>query len=166
MYRYVKAASPIKGLMGKLGGMLKGMLTDAISDAFTDKPKSSRVKDPDTGAIGNLYTYQGKKNGASLNVEMYPFAGLEVGYIVRCYLTKNNKVLEDTITIVNKMKGKAIEPITSKNVKQEIAAYCEMYKDKLGVRKMKEAQQEITDDLDNQEDDGFEPADTDDESEE
>lgn len=153
MYRYVKAASPIKGLMGKLGNIFKGMLTDA----FTDTPKSSKVKDPDTGAIGNLYTYEGKKNGASLNVEMYPFAGLGSGYIVRCYLTKNNKVLQDTITIVNNMKGKAIEPITSKNVKEEIAAYCEMYKDKLGVRKMKEAQQEMGDDLDNQEEeDGFE----------
>lgn len=163
MYIYVQSAGLLKGIMSKLGNVLKGTLAEAFT---TDKPKQKKVKDPDTGAIGNLYIYEGKKNGATLNVEMYPFPGAKTSFVIRCYLTKNNKLMTDTVMILNPSKGKAIQPISAKKANQEIAAYCEMFKKYLGVRKMKEAQQDLDEELNkSEEDDGFEASQYDDEPE-
>lgn len=159
MYRYVQSAGLLKSLMTRIGNSFKG----ALAEAFTGTPKQKKVKDPDTGAIGNLYVYEGKKNGPSLNVETYPFPGIGNSFIVRCYLAKENKVLPDTIMILNNKKGKAIMPIRTKQISAELAEYCDLFKKQLGVRNMKKAQQEFADELDNeQESDGFEASQYDD----
>lgn len=151
MYRYVKAASPLKSVMSKL----KSKLSSSLKELFTSAPKFQKVKDPDTGVIGQLYQYE-CASGAQLAVEMYPYPLEEGKYSVRAYVIDDKgDIVDNTIKILNPSSGNSFKPIPQNKLMQYITQYADDNFELLGS--FEDADDTQTD-IDDMNDDGFEPS--------
>lgn len=140
----------LKKSMNKTSGMLGNMFKEIFT---TPKPEIARVKDPDTGAIGNLYTYSCSNDNMVLNAEMYPFPGISSAYLVKCYCSEGEKPDMKTVTILNKKQGKYYKPLLGKEIGKMLKEYVSEYMDVLGDV----TNESLVDrDMNQEEDDGFE----------
>ena len=159
MYRYITATSPLKNLMGRLTSNLKGEL----KDMFTDRPRFQRVKDPDTGIIGQLYQYN-CESGAQLAVEVYPFPLEEGKFSVRAYVIDvDDKIVNNTIKILNPKSNNSYKPIPQNKLMEYINRYADDNFEYLGsFNDVDQAEEDMSENTD----DGFEAAEYEDEESE
>lgn len=124
-------------LSSAAANLMKRMMT-SISKDFKDvfksdeAPKSQKIKDPDTGMLGTLYTYSCANEEMYLNVEMYPFPGANNTFILRCYCSKGNQIQTDTIKILNTETSDGFKPIRLRDVSKKIEQYADDFFELLG----------------------------------
>ena len=124
-------------LSSAAANLMKRMMT-SISKDFKDvfksdeAPKSQKIKDPDTGMLGTLYTYACANEDMYLNVEMYPFPGANDTFILRCYCSKGNQIQTDTIKILNTETADGFKPIRLRDVSKKIEQYADDFFELLG----------------------------------
>lgn len=154
-------------LSSAAANLMKRMMT-SISKDFKDvfksdeAPKSQKIKDPDTGMLGTLYTYACANEDMYLNVEMYPFPGSDNTFVLRCYCSEGSQVKTETIKILNTETSYGFKPIRLRDVFKKIEEYADDFFELLGsLDDADEAQA----DIDDMNDDGFEPSEYDDEDE-
>lgn len=150
---YVRASV----LSSAAASLMKRMMS-SISKEFRDSfksdepPKTKKIKDPDTGMIGTLYTYACANEGMNLNVEMYPFPGSDNTFVLRCYCSEGSQVKTETIKILNTETSDGFKPIRLRDVFKKIEEYADDFFELLGsLDDADEAQADI-EDLDEYED--------------
>lgn len=155
------------GVLSSAASNLMKRMMKSISQEFRgafksdQAPKTQKIKDPDTGMMGTLYTYACANEGMNLNVEMYPFPGSDDTFVLRCYCSKDAQVQTETIKILNTETSDGFKPIRLRDVFKKIEEYADDFFDLLGsLDDADEAQADI-EDLDE-----YEDAEYDEESEE
>ena len=144
-------------LSSAAANLMKRMMT-SISKDFKDvfksdeAPKSQKIKDPDTGMLGTLYTYACANEEMYLNVEMYPFPGANNTFILRCYCSKGNQIQTDTIKILNTETSDGFKPIRLRDVSKKLEQYADDFFDLLGSFEDKEEADADIEDLNQYED--------------
>lgn len=129
-------------------------ISKEFRDAFKSDqaPKTQKIKDPDTGMMGTLYTYACANEGMNLNVEMYPFPGSDDTFVLRCYCSKGAQVQTETIQILNTETSDGFKPIRLRDVSKKIEQYADDFFDLLGSFEDKEEADADIEDLDQYED--------------
>ena len=144
-------------LSSAAANLMKRMMT-SISKDFKDvfkseeAPKSQKIKDPDTGMLGTLYTYSCANEEMYLNVEMYPFPGANNTFILRCYCSKGSEIQTDTIKILNTETSDGFKPIRLRDVSKKIEQYADDFFELLGSFDDKDVADSDISDLDEYED--------------
>lgn len=144
-------------LSSAAANLMKRMMT-SISKDFKDvfksdeAPKSQKIKDPDTGMLGTLYTYSCANEDMYLNVEMYPFPGANNTFILRCYCSKGNQIQTDTIKILNTETSDGFKPIRLRDVSKKLEQYADDFFELLGSFDDKEVADSDISDLEEYED--------------
>ena len=144
-------------LSSAAANLMKRMMT-SISKDFKDvfkseeAPKSQKIKDPDTGMLGTLYTYSCANEEMYLNVEMYPFPGANNAFILRCYCSKGNQIQTDTIKILNTETSDGFKPIRLRDVSKKLEQYADDFFELLGSFDDKDVADSDISDLDEYED--------------
>ena len=144
-------------LSSAAANLMKRMMT-SISKDFKDvfksdeAPKSQKIKDPDTGMLGTLYTYACANEDMYLNVEMYPFPGANNTFILRCYCSKGNQIQTDTIKILNTETADGFKPIRLRDVSKKLEQYADDFFELLGSFDDKDVADSDISDLDEYED--------------
>ena len=144
-------------LSSAAANLMKRMMT-SISKDFKDvfksdeAPKSQKIKDPDTGMLGTLYSYACANEDMYLNVEMYPFPGANNTFILRCYCSKGNQIQTDTIKILNTETADGFKPIRLRDVSKKIEQYADDFFELLGSFDDKDVADSDISDLDEYED--------------
>lgn len=150
---YVRA-----GVLSSAAANLMKRMMSSISKEFRDAfksdqaPKTQKIKDPDTGMIGTLYTYACANEGMNLNVEMYPFPGSDNTFVLRCYCSEGSQVKTETIKILNTETSDGFKPIRLRDVSKKIEQYADDFFDLLGSFEDKEEADADIEDLDEYED--------------
>ena len=153
---YVRAGVLSSAAVNLMKRMMKSISQD-FKDVFKsdEAPKSQKIKDPDTGMLGTLYTYSCANEEMYLNVEMYPFPGANNTFILRCYCSKGNQIQTDTIKILNTETSDGFKPIRLRDVSKKIEQYADDFFELLGS--FEDADQ-AEQDMNQTNDDGFEPS--------
>ena len=144
-------------LSSAAANLMKRMMT-SISKDFKDvfksdeAPKSQKIKDPDTGMLGTLYSYACANEDMYLNVEMYPFPGANNTFILRCYCSKGNQIQTDTIKILNTETSDGFKPIRLRDVSKKLEQYADDFFELLGSFDDKDVADSDISDLDEYED--------------
>lgn len=158
MKRYIRCGGLISNALNNLMRRAQSALNDAVKEAFTSSPpKDTSVKDPDTGAIGTLYTYKCASDNL-FQVEMYAFPGVQGSFLVKCYIADNSEtVMKDTIKILNTRTDGGFKPIKQNQLMKKISEYADDNFELLGSFEDVDKAQYDTDRIN---DDGYEPADS------
>lgn len=150
---YVRA-----GVLSSAAASLMKRMMKSISKEFRgafksdQAPKTQKIKDPDTGMMGTLYTYACANEGMNLNVEMYPFPGANNTFILRCYCSKGSQIQTDTIKILNTETADGFKPIRLRDVSKKLEQYADDFFELLGSFEEKEVADSDISDLEEYED--------------